>query len=314
MIKLKQKHIDNMLRQTFREEAEKIVLPSSDKLWAELQSRLDPHVIPELEEKAGFLLAKEAAAEKKYDAYSFWKKHKYLAGIAAACFLTIVISASLVPFSGMKYFLTDMGKGLGSNRVGQADFMESDDQIVGLALECTEEGTDSFPPPSDTLREPSIKGSEKGAIQSESIPFDSGETILFTDLETFVSSLSKIKILSPDEIWQIKTTPAGFRFINGGITKTESYLVNVFQEYEGPEGQSLTLLQEFFHDEGVFDTGIITTDGLTNPLQVGSYSGHLLSKPYGSLVVIWMQDNSRVTLSGQLGEEELFEVLNALEK
>ncbi|MDO9535887.1 MAG: DUF4367 domain-containing protein [Bacillota bacterium] len=329
MIRPKQKHIDNMLRQAFREEAEKIASPPGDKLWAELQSRLDPHKIPELEEKAGLLLAKETA-EKKYNAYSFWRKHRYLAGIAAACFLTIVVAASTVPSSGMKYLFTEiltfvqgnkvnMEMGIQSDEAGQADLMESEDQTLqrSLTLGGTEEGLGSGPLPGEGGKESSIKGAVEVApmqIESYGVTFDSGETILFTDEETFLSSLRKSKILSPDEIWQIKGTPEGFRFKNAGITKTESYLINVFQEYEGDDGQRMTLVQEFFHDEGKLDIGITTADSLTNPIQVGRYSGHLLRQHYGFHMVIWIQDNSRVTLSGQLGEEELFEVLNSLEK
>jgi hypothetical protein len=325
MIKLKQKHIDNMLRQTFREEAEKIVLPSSDKLWAELQSRLEPHKIPELEEQAGNLLAKGIKPEK-FDSFTFWKKHRYLAGIAAACFLMIIVTVSTLPeilafIQGNK---VSMEMGIRSDSAGQADLMESEN--LTLEESFTLQGIDEGPAPNDGKMELSIKGPVDDApMQIESFPLGRGdekfdaaeekiETLFFTDEENFVSSLRKSKFYYTEEIWHIKVAPKDFSFKSAVITNKENSLLNVFQEYEGPEGKIMTLIQEFFDDGKVLDSSIHTADSLSHPIQVGSYSGHLLRQPYGFHMVIWMQDNSRVTLSGQLSEEELFEVLNSLEK
>ncbi|MGI6317895.1 MAG: DUF4367 domain-containing protein [Firmicutes bacterium] len=115
MQKITQKQLDKMLSQCFQEEARRVEVPSSKKLWADLQERLESAGMQQIEEK---LVQLQQAPPKKKQVFHkvhniFWRKHKYLTGLAAACLVMLIISLQVAPSSGMsnfvQRFLTFMG-------------------------------------------------------------------------------------------------------------------------------------------------------------------------------------------------------------
>src|SRR5690554_1505086 len=109
MKKFKQTHFDQMLRQGFLEEAKRIEVPSSKKLWVDLQKRLDSATIQNAEEKISQLqqppLKKKPVLQKYYDI--FWKKNKFWTGIAAACLVIFIISLQVTSSPKMKNFVQE---------------------------------------------------------------------------------------------------------------------------------------------------------------------------------------------------------------
>lgn len=116
--------LDNLIMQAFREEAQKIDVPSSSLLWNNLQQQLENWELrkTELEAKDAdrkdipYLRADNDSMNKKDEAESassqkegkgrirIWRKYRYITGLTAACLILAVIFAAMPGSSGLKKY------------------------------------------------------------------------------------------------------------------------------------------------------------------------------------------------------------------
>lgn len=116
--------LDNLIMQAFREEAQKIDVPSSSLLWDNLQRQLENRELRKMEHEAKdadrkdvpFLRADNDSMNKKDGAESasshkegkgrirIWRKYRYITGLTAACLVFAVIFAAMPESSGLKKY------------------------------------------------------------------------------------------------------------------------------------------------------------------------------------------------------------------
>lgn len=393
MQKITKKQLDNMLSQCFQEEAQQAEVPSSKKLWAGLQQRLDGAGMQQIEEK---LVRLQQAPPKKKQVFHklyniFWRKHKYLTGLAAACLVMFIISLQVAPSSGMSNFVqrffgfmgTEMDttpalddQNFGSEaqemKTRDAAQVEESDEKKDLPIKASERAASPPPPAEKAVPEGSAEvesyslfiggateqnfsaqeeinvqeqdlyrsqgqeqeqglmlGQEQGQDQGQgqepgqeqenrrgfaqnAMPEETLQESVLSDNELFIAELNNSKHLAPEKIWRIDSVPDDFAFNEAIIARTDTFLHSVSQKYTNEEDKVVSLTQNFFPSRVPEDTELTTSDCLAQPIQVGLYSGCVICEANGFYTIKWKQNYSIVTLSGQLEEKELFDIIDAL--
>ncbi|HHT46231.1 MAG TPA: DUF4367 domain-containing protein [Firmicutes bacterium] len=139
------------------------------------------------------------------------------------------------------------------------------------------------------------------------------ESVLY-DRKLFISELNNCKHLAPEKIWLLNSVPNGFTFSEAVITQTDTFLYSVSQKYTNEENKVISLTQEFFPNKVPDNTELTTPDSLAHPIRVGPYNGYVICEKNGFNTIRWKQDNSIITLSGQLAEKILFNLVDNLKK
>ena len=67
-------------------------------------------------------------------------------------------------------------------------------------------------------------------------------------------------------------------------------------------------------EEKVAGRFVTPAGSLDQQIQVGPYNGYLRRDGPGVHTLTWQQDKSIVTLSGELGEKQLYEILASMEE
>jgi hypothetical protein len=343
MMELRVKKLDNLLSKAFQEQGEKIVPPSSQKLWAELQLHPEFVKLQEIEEKLAGMQNEQKLERKGYD--TFWRKHRYVTGLVAACFVLVVIFAQFAPFSGGVGGFVNELLALTRGIKGKMDIsIQSEDRgesseapspgekgtelpLKNFPLHSTKETLpqrDASKGLSEQEQESEFKaafsleedGSQKGfydAQQSQAADEQEAQELLFKEETAFILALEEVNHLAPEGIWRVKYIPGGVHFREGTIIKTDRFLLSVHQEYENQEGHDFSLVQQFLQEEITSGRVITTADSLTEPIQVGPYNGYLRRQQPGFHTLTWLQERSIVTLSGELEEEQLYKILASME-
>ena len=151
-------------------------------------------------------------------------------------------------------------------------------------------------------------------LQANLIEPEQKETqeLAFTEGAAFSHALTELKNLAPEGIWHIKYTSEELIFLEGAIIKTEKTLFSVQQAYKTSEGNEFSLSQQFLPENNALERAIVTADrtnSLDQPIQVGPYNGYLRRLQSGFHILTWLQEHSIVTLTGELKEEQLYEIL-----
>ena len=343
MIRFKQKNLPKLLRQAFREEAQKLELPSHQQLWTELQQRPEFATIEKNAEQ--FFSQLDTQKRTKISLYTFYKKHPHLTGLIAAGLLIAVLLTRLAPFMEQAPCLPQeqisapemglQGQNLEKGQDNAAIFSEENDENAALKSFSLRSSEKEALPAQDTgesLREeestqsPTIFGFQAGEIpQPEKQPRNSqlGRSLrpvpaeqTYKDEESFLRALKEARQLTAEEIWQVKSLPDNFSFKEGTIIRTEETLLQVAQKFAGEEEDGFTLIQQFMQEEAgseIRGTDMAIAQSPAQPLQVGPYSGFLFRPSPEICTLTWLQEKSLVTLSGQLTEEMLYQILTALE-
>jgi len=338
MFRSRHKKLDRLLVQFFREEAQNITPPSSEKLWMELTQRAEFAGIREIETKISRLQEQGSLGT---GFFAFWKKHRYLTGLAAACFALIIAFTQIPPVaSGIKGLVSELLAAAQGRKGSMELTMLSEEESPALtspekgeelrlksfALNTDKEAlppgeldgagkdlkVESQPSSGMAAQEEAATSEKIHDVQNQALEEELPRKQIFEEKDLFNRSLAAAAELAPEGIWQLTYVPDGYDFHKGFITTTEDLLLSVSQEYENKEGQSFSLAQNFFHDKAGWGAGITTADNLARPIQVGPYSGFLLREGSGLQTITWVQKNSIVTLSGQLEEEELYKILASL--
>ena len=347
------KKLDKLLRSAFHEQSEKIVPPSSQKLWAELQQRPEFASLGEIEAHIAGIQG-EQKHERKVLA-TFWRKHRYVSGLVAACLVLFVIFIRLTPFyggpGGFVNKLLTLTQGVKSrteeislqsevaDESSQASTgeKESDSILKSYPLRANQE--EGAPEPFDSA--PSLaegeqetgqdQGQERefqifnfeeseaqqGSLEAEGerdLQAQEAQELTFEEEESFTLTLNEVTHLATEGVWRIKHLPGKFNFRKGTIIKTENALLSVQQEYENDEGNTFSLVQQFLGEEKVAGRFVTPAGSLDQQIQVGPYNGYLRRDEPGFHTLTWLQDNSIVTLSGELEEKQLYEILASMEE
>lgn len=342
---LRVKKLEKLLRATFQEQGEKIVPPSSQKLWAELQQRPEFAKLQGIEEKLAAIQKKQTIENKGYAI--FWRKYRYLTGLIAACFVFVVFFAKFVPVSGYIEDIIDrfLPFGRGAKPQMEISIQSAEDtesvplpegeteakmRLKNFPLSSNNEEASLPPSSANALLEQTPESEFKAAsereeeeLQQDSFAADANmaaesersesQELLFDEETSFELALEEMKHLAPEGIWRIKYIPGEFEFKEGIIIKTESLLLSVQQEYKDPEGRTFSLVQQFLQDDKTPGRIITTADSLDQPIQVGPYNGYLRRDQPGVHTLTWLQEKSIVTLSGELKEEQLYKILASME-
>lgn len=142
------------------------------------------------------------------------------------------------------------------------------------------------------------------------------QTSSFEDEDSFHRALKDLRQLTAEEIWQVSSLPDGFSFEEGTITRTGETLLQITQVFAKKQEEGFTLTQQFMQEEAKNRAGTDPDPAITQspaqPMQVGPYRGYLFRPSPELCTLTWLQEESSVTISGQLTEEMLHQTLNAL--
>lgn len=350
---IKGKKLDKLLRSAFQEQSEKIVPPSSQKLWTELQQRPEFASLGEIEAHIAGIQG-EQKHERKVLA-TFWRKHRYVSGLVAACLVLFVIFIRLTPFYGgpggfvnKMLTLTQGEKSrteeismqselAGKSSQASPEEKKSDSILKSYPLSASqEEGAPApFASAPSLAEEEQVQGQDQGQEmefrifnfeESESqqdsldaegevaLQAQEAQELTFEEEESFALTLNEVTHLAREGVWRIKHLPGKFNFRKGTIIKTENTLLSVQQEYVNDEGNTFSLVQQFLGEEKVAGRFATPAGSLDQQIQVGPYNGYLRRDEPGIHTLTWLQDKSIVTLSGELEEKQLYEILASMEE
>ncbi len=341
MIHLKQRKITKLLRHSFQEEAQNVDPPPCQKLWEELQQR--PEFINTANKAEQFFLEQ---SNRKKSRQAFWKKQRPLASFIAAGVFMAIFLTRLLPLMNHKDTLLqkyDSAPDTGSQTESTA--LDSDatpfttendtaEPAEKFTLRSTVEEKLPAQPPAETADQ-AEKGQAGGPaatfelrersspLQEESAdnprlggnPQPPPDEHIFKETVPFTAALADAQGLTSEEIWQVKFPAENYNFLEGKITRTDSSLLLISQEFTDKEGHGFSLRQQFTRDITEAEREFPAAAALQSPaqpLQVGAYPGYLFRSAPGVYTLTWQQEKSTVALEGQLAEEQLYEIIAAL--
>lgn len=349
MKKTNDKDLDRLLKTYFQQESEALTPPSSTQGWAELRTRLENRESPALPGETTPLLDDQRSSLLQRG-YELFKEHKALTSLAAACLLVAIYFAGLPPVDTLRQSFSGITT---SSEADEASFRveTSGEQVeaeVFLPQEAPDPGT---PPEQEAILADVPPGEELHALEIEvdateapdeardskmetpehpseetlardshpeaemDMALEATRSLGFSEHSDLIDSLKGLSAsLVLDEIWFIQDIPEGFLFTSGVISRSDTMLHSVTQSYASPdEERRLSLNQNFFLSAAEAGADYYSLDELAMPVQVGPYEGYLIRQQQGVKTITWLQEKSVVRLSGQLEDEQLFEIIEALE-
>lgn len=159
MVRLTDKQLDNLLREVFHQEAEKIAVPSSARMWHDLEQRVQklekekgagPHSGPVIAQRPGWW---------SYG-YDLFKKHKALASLIAACFIFFILFSGIPQAAAFRNFVVNI-------------FTFSDRGKVYLQMDRQEERAEkeSFPEAQIAGEEKEIRAAVEDETQAKALDY-----------------------------------------------------------------------------------------------------------------------------------------------
>ncbi len=342
------KDLDQLLKTFFQQESEALTPPSSMKGWAELMTRLENQESPALSgELTKSLEEKERSLIKR--GYGLFRQHKALTSLAAACLLVAIYFAGLPPVDTLKQSFQGVTN---SSEADEAYFrvetsgerMEAEtplpqdtpdpggdpeqeviladipptEEIPALEVEVdtAEVPGEAKDPKEKTPEQPSEETLARDSQLDEEMDMamETTSSLGFSEHSDFINSLKGLSAtLIVDEIWYFQEAPPGFVFANAVISRSDTALHAVTQSFSSSDGERrLSINQSFFLSAAEAGEAYYSLDELAVPVQVGPYEGSLF-RQQGINTITWLQEKSVVSLSGQLEDGQLFEVIEALE-
>ncbi|NMB35381.1 MAG: hypothetical protein GX989_03720 [Firmicutes bacterium] len=352
MFRFKQKNLPRLLQQAFREEAQEIELPSRQQLWTELQQRPEfaaieknaKQYLPQLERQKSAKTGLYAFYKKHLQQAGL-----IVAGLLVAILLARPIFSTIQAgphlreqISAPEAGLQDRGpaedRGGAAILTGKEDEStahdnfsrhEAEKEMMTPAAETEENLQDKSARASPPPEVPEVYSFQTWEDQNplpgihlrNSHPDRNLRQVpkeqTFKDEEFFQQALKEARPLTAEEVWQVKSLPENFIFQEGTITRSEETLLQITQVFAEKKGRSFTLSQWFtpekIKDETGADPDLAITQGPAQPMQVGPYRGYLHCPSPENCTLTWLQEKSIITLSGQITEEMLHQILAALE-
>ncbi len=330
MIRKENQKIDSLLSRFYREEANNMQIPDRERCWQDFQQLLEKGE----QERAGISIP-AARAEKKDSFYQFVRRYRNLTAVAAACFLVVMLLGGMPPVQTLRQVLTGSLSQTGADRaklMGIEDGTEDELLILeqdGLPEEQAARGDAPTPEP------PGAEGfgimqqevmetaplSEEEALRQQSIPPGAGERELlpqvtvsdetqkltFDTLEHYNSSLQENREMAPGKLFYLAVPPEGYRFSRGTITKTDTSLSELRQEFTSPDGARLIVQQSFLVDITIMES----EPGEKKPEAHDGPEYHFFTQN-GSNIIQWIRDDSMIIVNATLDEDDLLYISDHL--
>jgi len=343
------KDLEHLLKTYFQQESEALTPPPSMQGWADLRSRLENQECPALSGDTSTLVDDQDSSLLKRG-YELFRRHKALSSLAAACLLVAIYFAGLPPvdilkqsFSGVttsseadEAFIRvetsgelteaeaplppktpDPGAAPGQEAV-LADIHPGEEiPTLDMDVDTAEDPDGARDFGEETPEQPAgeILARESQPEAEMDMAMETTSSLGFSEHTNLINTLKGLSAtLAVDEIWYLPEAPAGFVFANAVISRSDTVLHAVTQSYASPDGERrLSINQSFFLSAAAAGAAYYSLDELAIPVQVGSYEGSLFRQEQGMNTITWLQEKSVVSLTGQLEDEQLFEVIEALE-
>lgn len=307
------KKIDSMLFHYFREEANNMEIPDQERCWQNLQKRLASN--KQDQELPGAFIA-PIGAEKKDSRFQFLKRYRNLTALAAACFLVFMLLSGMPPAQTLRQVLTGSLPQMGADsapEMGVKGLAEDSQYLQGqksMPLEAEvrdgapaeEADADSFgimqqdiPPGAGEMEE----------LLPEVATADETRDLSFYTLEHYFTSLQEHRKFASGGIYYLSKAPEGYVFNRGIITKSDTSLLELRQEFTSPDGSSLIVQQSFYPDMHTRTEEPAEKEPYTEP----DYHFFTIN---GSVAVQWIKDASTITLSGPFNEDHLLAIADLL--
>ena len=321
-------NIDNLLSRFYREESSNIKIPDSRRCWQELQQRLGKS---EHEQEWAGVFIPPTKPGKKESPYQFVRRYRNLTALAAACLIMVMLLSGMPPVQTLRQVLTgslhqpgadsaklmieDMGeegqlfiepKDLPGDTDGRGRASTDDPGEESVMMQ-REEG--EHPPLLDEepLHPQSIPpGMEKPFPELGTL--GAVRELTFDTLEHYHSSLQENRKLASDKLFYLAAPPDGYRFSQGIITKTDTTLSGIRQEFKGPEGTMLIMEQTFL--VGVFSDEAIEREPDVYSYDRPNYQFHMQN---GSNIKQWIRNDSIITINAALDRTSLLAIFDYLE-
>ena len=324
------KELDRLLKNYYQQEGETVQPPSSHERWAELKARLETQ--DRSEHTAEISLNAEAETGSfMTKRYRFFRQNKALATLAAACLLLAVAVTGLPQANPLRQYFAGM--------VMLSDQSEQEEGII-FQIQSVEDDLGSLvtpelgQPPEEQLRAAEMPVEEKApSFQADGLPEDmeiealeqypigaapedieQTEYLEFSEYAVFVDTLKNFKSASYDDLWHTPQLPETFEFSHGHIVRSETALLDVKQVFSSADVQrQLSITQSLFPDQEAAKMAYHIQDATIVPVLVGSYEGYLLQQEQGFNTLTWLQENSIVSITGQLDGDTLFEIIESMD-
>lgn len=343
------KDLEHLLKTYFQQESEALKPPSSMQGWAELRSRLENQESPALSGDTGAPVDDQDSSLLKRG-YELFRRHKALTSLAAACLLVAIYFADLPPVDILKQSFSGVTTSSEADEAfirvetsgetteaeaplpqetpdpGAAPEQEAvladiqfGEEIPTLVIDVdtAEVPDEARDPKEETPEQPSEEtlARESQPDAEMDMAMETTSSLGFSEHTDLVNTLKGLsETLAVDEIWYLQEAPPGFVFANAVISRSDTALHAVTQSYASPDGERrLSINQSFFPSAAEAGASYYSLDELAIPVQVGPYEGSLLRQEQGMKTITWLQEKSVVILTGQLEDEQLFEVIEALE-
>jgi hypothetical protein len=319
IIRKENQKIDNLLNRFFREEANNFEIPDKERCWQDFQQLLEKGV----QERVGISFPADRPAQKN-SFYQFILKYRNLTAAAAACFLLIMILGGMPPVQTLRQVLTGSLPQMGADRAkitaeeelllleknglpgglaGQGDALTADDTGAESFGIMQQEGMESTPLLDDELlrQQLSPPGAGEMLLPQDMAPADTRE-LSFDTLASFTSFLQEHRDLAPGKLLYLAAPPEGYRFRQGSITKTDTSLTGLSQEFISPEGVWLIVQQVFLVDITVMIDEPTEKKPETFADEEPVYDFFTLN---GSNIMKWNREDSMITINSPLDEDNL---------
>ncbi|HHU75974.1 MAG TPA: hypothetical protein GXZ24_03650 [Firmicutes bacterium] len=333
--------LDNLIAQAFREEAQKVAVPSSTLLWDNIQQQLENL---ELRKSRGEQQPKLPdsgeipSSKKRKKAKTRKKGSSYLAGLAVvACLFLALFFAASPKGSGLRnYFpqflppiqkdqvqeLATKGQGINDSPGESISDMDKSKALNPPASVRTspQGGQDIaddqsyrlFKGNNETLagHPPELPERSDGRSRTfaEIAGVETGKgarEIYWPEEEAFLNSLESFGRKTDSAIIYFEDPPEGYIFKAGVITEIDHCPQNIYQEFSNKEGLRLSLNQIFYKEETAVRQALETAKESGTFFAEPSFEGYLVHTPEGLATLTWKNGSTIVTLSGQVGEEAL---------
>lgn len=359
--------LDNLLYEAFREEARKIVPPSSLLLWNNLQQQMENIELRKMRDKQAIISETDETLRKNKQRAAIWKKRSYLAGLVAACLLLVVVYANTPENAGLRGFVSgflpsiaDKGQAL---TLGMRSAEQPGELSPSEATETPERGEKEADQSFNQNRSFSIVASEtapeaeKYTIASEDTeaaekersllssdrppasnaelyqqnnmrespecdiiveiagiqPEEGFEELYWQEENIFLNELKAFRDQTDSEISFLPNPPAGYSFQAGIVTKNNSIVTKISQEFGNENGLTFCLNQLFVEEEAAVEDNIAIAKENGSSYTYRSIKGYITRSPEGITNLTWKDGNRILILSGQLEDKLLKECLDLLE-
>lgn len=304
--------IENLLSRYYKEEANNIETPDTQRCWHEFQQMLEK---VDQEEVRSDIFDSVTVTTQLKSFFRFISKYRNLTAVAAAFVLVVMVFSGIPPAQTLRQALTDTLAEMGAESPMLMDAVEEELTLEQKTLPEEPAERDIAPrdkPASDSfgimqedeppLHQPSAPAEEPLPGAQEALPSDeellpevaapagASEINTFT-LTDFYTMLQEYSDLAPDKLFYVETPDTGYSFNLGTITKTDTTIYSVSQAFINESGDRLTIQQTFKAYPETVST-------------VTEEPGYYYQTQNDTNALHWVQDDSMITITARAMDED----------